>query len=71
MIGANLKEIRKRKRFTVTALAVESGVSRPSIWKIENSKASPRLSTLEKLANALGVTIAELCPSEAHEKGTL
>ena len=56
----NLREIRKQKGMTQTALSKFSGVNRVCIAKYETGKNEPSLKTSEKLAAALGVTVDEL-----------
>jgi transcriptional regulator with XRE-family HTH domain len=56
----NLGVIRKRRGLSLRKLAERSGVHYVSLAKIEAGKLDPRLSTLRKLAQALGVTLSEL-----------
>jgi len=56
-----LKSLRIAKGISVAALAVASGVSAPYIWQIESgTKKNPTGDVLQKLAAALGVTVADL-----------
>ena len=59
-----LVSIRKRKGMTQEALSRASGIHRVTIAKYETGTSSPRLSNLEKLAEALGVTVSELLGEE-------
>ncbi len=59
-----LVTIRKRKCMTQEALSRASGIHRVTIAKYETGTSSPRLSNLEKLAEALGVTVSELLGEE-------
>ena len=52
-MGNRLREIRKAQRYSMAALEKASGVSRTSIYKIENGKTNPTTKTIEKLAKAL------------------
>lgn len=56
----NLKEIRLSKGLSVPKLVEISGVPRRTIQDIEKS-GDCRVSTAIKLADALGVTLDELC----------
>lgn len=58
--GANLRRIRKEKNISRERLAVESGVSYPTIAKVELGR-DLYITTAEKLAGALGVSLDELC----------
>jgi transcriptional regulator with XRE-family HTH domain len=53
-VGANLRQLRESAGLSREALATRSGVSARGIEDIEKG-ASPRISTLSKLAEALGV----------------
>lgn len=56
----NIKDIRRQKYYSQQKLADLSGVSRPIISLIENSKITPSTETSLKIANALGVTLDTL-----------
>lgn len=56
----NLKKIRLEKNLSVAKLVAISGVPRRTIEDIER-KGDCRVSTAIKLANALQVTLDELC----------
>lgn len=60
----NLREIRTRKNLSVPQLVEISGVPRRTIQDIEK-RGDGRVSTMIKLADALGVTLDELCRDEA------
>jgi len=47
----------RRAGFTQRVLAARTGVSQPTIARIERGKDDPRLGTLERLLNACGETI--------------
>lgn len=53
--GYELKRLREERGMTQWALAVASGVSRPTIQRLEAGSRSSRAGTREKLADALGV----------------
>ncbi|MEA4975732.1 MAG: helix-turn-helix transcriptional regulator [Paludibacter sp.] len=55
-----IKEIIKEKKLTTVWLADKLEISRPAMSNIVNSKVSPSLNTLEKIASALEVQISEL-----------
>nr|DAP56852.1 MAG TPA: helix-turn-helix domain protein [Caudoviricetes sp.] len=55
-----LKELRKSKGLSVPDLVELSGVSRRTIQEVENRN-DCRVSTAIKLADALGVSLDELC----------
>ena len=49
---------------TMRELASRAGMSQPFLSNLENSRAMPSLSTLYKIANALGVSPREFLPEE-------
>lgn len=61
-----LREIRTTRGLSVPKLVELSGVPRRTIQEIEN-RDDCRVSTAIQLANALGVTLDELCRDEAAE----
>lgn len=64
-IAERVGELRKAHGFSLDALALRSGVSRSMISLIERGESSPTAVVLEKLAAALGVTLASLFDSPA------
>jgi DNA-binding XRE family transcriptional regulator len=59
-IGAQIAKRRKAKRMTQTELARAAHILRPNLSRIEAGKHRPTLETLEKLAAALRMPVAEL-----------
>ena len=59
-LGLNLKRIRTKKAISQGDIARELGVSRGFVSTIENGKTNPTLSTITKIAKALGVSTNEL-----------
>lgn len=57
--GKKLKELRKAKGFTQQALAEKADMDEKHLCRIENGKYFPSYTTLNKLLNALGVTVEE------------
>lgn len=62
----NLKQIRTSKGLSVPKLVDLSGVPRRTIQEIEN-RGDCRVSTAVQLADALGVTLDELCREKTAE----
>ncbi len=59
----NLKKIRTERNLSIRALTELSGVPKRTIEDLER-RDDGRVSTLIKLADALGVTLDELCRSD-------
>lgn len=65
-MGYKIKEIREKKQISQTELAQMSGISRATIWALENgTERTTTTRTLEKIAKALNTTIEELFFSDA------
>ena len=58
--GKKLKELRKSKGYTQQALAEKAGIDEKHLSRVENGKYFPSYATLNKLLNALGVTLNEV-----------
>ena len=57
-VGFHLRELRQQRGLSLRALAELSGLSANTISLIERGAASPSVSTLQRLATALGVHIS-------------
>jgi predicted transcriptional regulator len=55
-----IKQLRKRREMTQEMLARTAGVSLAYIGRLETGHHDPKLSTLRKLAKALGVPVTAL-----------
>lgn len=59
-LGENLKKLRLEKKLSQGDLAKKLEVDRAYISNIENGRMNPTLSTLEKIAKALGISSSDL-----------
>ena len=59
-LGENLRKLRLKKNLSQGNLARSLNVDRAYISNIENGRMNPTLSTLEKIAGALGISSSEL-----------
>lgn len=59
-LGQNLKKLRLKKKMSQGDISRKLGVDRAYISSIENGRMNPTLSTLEKLAEAIGINSSEL-----------
>ncbi|MFJ4294146.1 helix-turn-helix domain-containing protein [Cupriavidus sp. NPDC089707] len=66
-----VRELRKTRGYTLEQLAELSGVSRSMISLIEREETSPTAAVLNKLADALGVTLASLFSGEMRSASEL
>lgn len=59
-MAAKLRMLRERRGMTQEELAAKAGVSRGYLARLETARQDPTLSTIEKLAKALRVKVADL-----------
>lgn len=73
-IGGRIRIIRKQKKITLKELSQSAGCSDVFISQVERGVASPSISTLKNVANALGVSLVELvkpCGESPEESKTV
>jgi transcriptional regulator with XRE-family HTH domain len=63
-VTVRLREWRQRRRESLYSLAAKAGVHFTTIVRIENGTLSPTVATLEKLAQALGISVRDFFPVE-------
>jgi transcriptional regulator with XRE-family HTH domain len=56
-VGLRLRELREERGMSMRSLASASGLSANALSMIERGKASPSVSTLYKLSDALGISV--------------
>jgi len=59
-IGGKVREWRTRKGLSITELAERAGLKRPNLSRLEYGQHLPSLETLERVAEALDLPVAEL-----------
>ncbi|PIQ92251.1 MAG: DNA-binding protein [Parcubacteria group bacterium CG11_big_fil_rev_8_21_14_0_20_39_22] len=59
-LGNNMKKLRLEKGMSQGDICRKLGVDRSYISNVESGKKNPTLSTITKLAKALGVSVGEL-----------
>lgn len=67
-VGGRLKELREARNISMRSLATKSGLSANALSMIERGKTSPSVSTLYKLADALGISITAFFGSGSERK---
>ena len=65
-ISQNIRAMRQAQSMTVEQLAQRSGFSKGFISQVENFRVTPSLKALDKIAFALGLTIADLFKTEQN-----
>lgn len=59
-IGERVRDLRKARGFSVNDLAVKAGMKRPNLSRLEHGKHQPSLETIERIAEALNTSVAEV-----------
>jgi len=59
-IGQRLKDLRFRAGFTQQELAAKSGLTQTTVSRIEGDNVQPEVTTIRKLATALGTAPGDL-----------
>jgi transcriptional regulator with XRE-family HTH domain len=67
-VANRLRELREGQGISMRTLATRSGLSANALSMIERGKTSPSVSTLYKLADALGVSITAFFGTESEKK---
>ncbi len=67
-VASRLRELREARGVSMRALAAKSGLSANALSMIERGKTSPSVSTLYKLADAMGVSITAFFDTENEKK---
>lgn len=66
-VAINLRKIRKGKKMSLDALALETGISKSMLGQIERGEANPTLGILGKITSGLRVGFIELVGSPREE----
>ncbi len=66
-VGGRIKKIRVGKKMTIDDLAGRCDLSKSYVSQIENSKVSPSLRSLEKIADAFEVPMVKFFQSDSVE----
>ncbi len=59
-LGARVRALRKERDWTLEQAAVQAGLARSTLSKIENGQMSPTFDALKKLAVGLGISVPQL-----------
>lgn len=60
IVGKNIQKIRESKGISQQELAAKCNFEKSNMSRLEAGRVNPTLSTLEKVAKALDVTLAEI-----------
>ncbi|MBN2073820.1 MAG: helix-turn-helix domain-containing protein [Actinobacteria bacterium] len=67
LIAKKIRELRKKAGLTVTAAARKADLTKSALSKIETAQISPPISTMIRIAKALGVPLAEFFVDEEND----
>lgn len=70
-VGTRLRELREERKTSMRGLATKSGLSANALSMIERGKTSPSVSTLYKLADALGVPITTFFGEQPEKQNAI
>jgi len=70
VLGERLRTLRDERRWSLTELAEESGVSRAMINRVERGVSSPTATILGRLSGAFGLTISQLLDERPAHDGS-
>lgn len=59
-LARNVRSLRQARGWTLAALAARSGVSKGMVVELEQGRTNPSVATVDRLATALGVGLAQL-----------
>src|SRR2546423_13368145 len=65
LFAARLREVRHSRGMTQAELARQAHVTVSYIGRLESAGAAPGIDLVERLAKALGITVADLLPTTA------
>lgn len=66
MAGMDIRELRKRREMTQSAVACEAGISQEYVSQLERGEKIPSLKTAQRIARVLNVTTDQLWPLSAN-----
>jgi transcriptional regulator with XRE-family HTH domain len=59
-VAARVTELRQKRSLSQEALAAKAGINRVTLARLERAMHPPNLETLDRIARALSVTLADL-----------
>lgn len=63
-LGAHIAKVRRSKGYSQDRVYLEAGFSRGTMSKIESGQVEPKIYTLVKLAETIGVSLGELVKTD-------
>ncbi len=66
-IGKRIRNLREKQGLSNRQLAVKAGISQPVMNRIENNNRKADIETLEKICEALGITLVDFFSTDEEE----
>lgn len=66
-IGKRIRDLREKQGLSNRQLAVKAGISQPVMNRIENNNRKADIETLEKICEALGITLVDFFSTDEEE----
>jgi transcriptional regulator with XRE-family HTH domain len=70
-LSRSLRTLREARQISLRSLAEQTGFSASFLSQIEHGQASPSIGSMERIANALGVTLAQFFDHAEGAQGTV
>ncbi len=70
-LGAQVRALRRERGLTLKALGQRAGLSHPFLSQVERGLAQPSVGSVERIAGALGVPVAQLWTSPQRLEGAV
>jgi len=67
-VGLRIRELRKKVKLSQEALALKADIDRTYINSVENGKRNISIKNIEKIANALGVSLKEFFSAQTFKE---
>ena len=68
-IGETIRLLRQKKRMSQEQLALQAGINTSYLGQVERGEKNPTIKTLEKIANALEISLSDLISNYSNQKG--
>lgn len=66
-VGERIRVLRQQKGISLDKLSIEAELSKNQVWRIENHKQNTSLVALNRIANALEISLKDLFDFEDEE----
>jgi transcriptional regulator with XRE-family HTH domain len=70
-LGQSLRRLRESRHISLKLLAEQTGFSASFLSQVENGQASPSISSMERIATALGVTLGQFFNHAEASRGSV